>query len=107
MNKKQITAIVFRFDPSVDSEPYYKKYEVPIVVGTSAMTILDYIYENLDGTLSYYDHAGCDLGICMRCHGRINGKPGLLFQTIVDDDVTIEPLKKDMVLKDLVYNKKK
>ena len=107
MNKKEIQARVFRFDPSVDKEAYYKTYTVPVVEGTSAMNVLDYIYENLDSTLSYYDHAGCDLGICMKCHGRVNGKSRLLCQTLVNDDITIEPLKKDSVLKDLVFNKKR
>ncbi|MBW2368831.1 MAG: succinate dehydrogenase [Deltaproteobacteria bacterium] len=106
MNEKDITATVFRFDPTVDAEPCYKAYRVPIVSGTSAMNVLDYIYQNLDDTLSYYDHAGCALGICVRCMGRINGRPGLLCQTMIEDDVTLEPLSKDLVVKDLVTIRK-
>jgi len=106
MDQKQITAKIYRFDPSVDAEPYYRTYRVPVVSGTSAMNVLDYVYQNLDDTLSYYDHAGCALGICMRCMGRINGKPGLFCQTMVEDDVTLEPLKKGMVIKDLVPKRK-
>ena len=106
MNEKKITATVFRFNPEVDSESYYKTYRVPIEKGTSAMNVLDYIYQNLDDTLSYYDHAGCDLGICARCLGRINGKPGLLCQTLVDGDVTLEPTSKKLVLKDMISVKK-
>lgn len=106
MNGKQINAKVFRFDPSLDKKPYYKSYRVPVFSGTSAMNVLDYIYQNLDDTLSYYDHAGCALGICMRCMGRTNGKAGLFCQTLVEDDVTIEPLKKESVIKDLVTKRK-
>ncbi len=106
MKEKEITATVFRFDPSVDSKPYYKSYNVPIISGTSAMDILDYIYQNLDDTLSYYDHAGCALGICMRCMGRINGKPCLLCQTMVEEDVTLEPLSRKEVVKDLISKRK-
>jgi succinate dehydrogenase/fumarate reductase-like Fe-S protein len=69
------------------------------------MTALDYIYQNLDGTLAYYDHAACDLGICARCTGMINGKPGLLCQTILEGDVTLEPLSPPKVLRDLVTKK--
>lgn len=100
-----IKAKVFRFDPSMDAEPHYDTYEVPFEEGMSAMDVLDYIYQNLDGTLAYYDHAGCSLGICGRCTGRTNGKAGLLCQTPVDGDVTLEPLSKEKALKDLVIDK--
>ena len=102
---KMIQVKVFRFDPSVDSEPRYQTYSVPYEKGMSAMTALDYIYHNLDGTLAYYDHAGCDLGICGKCTGLINGKPGLFCQTVIDGDVTLEPAFRSRVLKDLVVKK--
>jgi len=106
VSDKTITATVFRFDPATDQAPYYNDYAVPIVPGDSAMDILDYIYQNLDGTLAYYDHAGCSLGICGRCTGRINGKPGLFCQTFVEDDVTLEPLKRDGIVKDLICERR-
>ncbi len=62
MSYETIKVKVFRFDPSVDKEPYYKTYEVPFEEGLSAMDCLDYIYQNLDGTLAYYDHAGLFIG---------------------------------------------
>jgi fumarate reductase iron-sulfur subunit len=102
MDSANITVKVFRFDPSVDKQPRYENYKVPFQTGMSAMDALDYIYQNLDSTLAYYDHAGCALGICGRCTGRINGNPGLLCQTIIAGDVTIEPLSTADVLKDLV-----
>ncbi len=105
MAEKMIRVNVFRFNPSSDKEPYYRTYEVPFEKGMSAMTALDYIYQNLDGTIAYYDHAGCDLGICARCTGIINGKPGLLCQTLLEGDVTLEPVSKSKVLKDLVIKK--
>jgi fumarate reductase iron-sulfur subunit len=105
MSADTIQAKVFRFDPSVDAEPHYDTYEVPFEEGMSAMDVLDYIYQNLDGTLAYYDHAGCSLGICGRCTGKMNGKAGLFCQTLVEGDVTLEPLSKDKALKDLVIDK--
>ena len=106
MSDKMIQVKVFRFDPSVDEEPRYQTYPVPLEKGMSVMTALDYIYQNLDGTLAYYDHAACDLGICARCTGVINGKPGLFCQTILQGDVILEPTSKDRVLKDLVAKKR-
>jgi len=73
----------------------------------SVMDALDHIYQNLDGTLAYYDHAGCSLGICGRCTGKINGKPGLFCQTPVQGGVTLDPVKEDRVLRDLVTLKSK
>ena len=105
MTDETIRVKVFRFDPSADPEPYYKTFEVPFEDGMSAMDALDYIYQNLDGTLAYYDHAGCSLGICGRCTGKINGKPGLVCQTRVSGDITLEPLNKEKVIKDLVIER--
>ena len=105
MPGKTVTIKVFRFDPSVDKEPYFRDYEVPLSAGMSALDTLDYIYENLDGTLAYYDHAGCTLGICTRCNGRINGKTGLFCRTVVNGSVTLEPALKRKVIKDLVYKR--
>jgi succinate dehydrogenase/fumarate reductase-like Fe-S protein len=105
MADKMIQVKVFRFDPSTDKEPRYQTYSVPFESGMSAMTALDYIYQNLDGTLAYYDHAACDLGICARCTGVINGKPGLFCQTVLEGNVTFEPVSKSKVLKDLVIKK--
>ncbi len=105
MAEKTINVKVFRFDPSTDKEPRYQTYQVPFESGMSAMTALDYIYQNLDGTLAYYDHAACDLGICARCTGKINGQPGLFCQTTIDGDVTLEPASIPHVLKDLVVGK--
>ncbi len=102
---KTITVKVFRFDPSVDKEARYQTYPVPYEKGMSAMTALDYIYQNLDSTLAYYDHAGCDLGICRKCTGVINGKAGLFCQTVIDCDTTLEPVFKNRILKDLVVKK--
>ncbi len=105
MAEKIIQVKVFRFNPSADQTPYYQTYPVPLEEGMSAMTALDYIYHNLDGTLSYYDHAACDLGICARCSGRVNGKVALFCQTVLRGDVTLEPASETRVIKDLVVRR--
>lgn len=105
MPEKMIHVKLFRFDPLTDEEPRYQSYQVPLERGMSAMTALDYIYQNLDGTIAYYDHAACDLGVCGRCVGRVNGEPGLFCQTVLQGDVTLEPISKERVLKDLVVQR--
>ena len=105
MPEKMIQVKVFRFDPAVDKDPYYQSFEVPLTKGMSAINVLDYIYQNLDGTLAYYDHAACALGICARCTGKINGKATLFCQTVIQDDITLEPLSNSKVIKDLVIQR--
>ena len=105
MKERMVNVKVFRFDPSMDKESYYTTYQVPLEEGMSAMTVLDYIYQNLDSTLAYYDHAACDLGICARCTGTINGRAGLFCQTLVREDVTLEPASNSRVIKDLVVKR--
>ena len=107
MKSSMISVTVFRFNPETDDAPGLAGYDIPLTPGMSAMNVLDYIHMNLDGTLSYYDHAGCALGICGRCTVRINGKPGLLCQTPVIGDVKIEPLNPKHVIKDLVVKRKR
>ena len=102
MGERNITVRVFRFDPSVDKEPRYQSYEVPYLQGMSAMNALDYIYQNLDGTVAYYDHAGCGLGICGKCSVKIDGSPRLLCQTLIQGDTTLEPTSASRVIKDIV-----
>jgi fumarate reductase iron-sulfur subunit len=102
MNEKTIKVKVLRYDPSADKEPVFKDYIVPLEKGMSAMNVLDYIYQNLDSTVAYYDHAGCSLGICGRCTGKINNKSGLLCQTPVEGDIVLEPVNMSRVIRDLV-----
>jgi succinate dehydrogenase/fumarate reductase-like Fe-S protein len=109
MTQKEITVTVLRWDPDGNDAGIKKRYSVPFTDGMSAMNVLDYIYQHLDPSIAYYDHAGCDLGICARCTGRINGKAGLFCQTLVDGEgeLVLEPTNEDRVLRDLVMKKKR
>ena len=106
MTEDRITVKVFRYNPAMDDQSQYQVYEVPLKPGMSAMNILEYISMNLDPTLAFYDHAACCLGICGRCTARINGKPGLLCQTPVMGDVTLDPLDTKRVVRDLITGRK-
>lgn len=97
---RAITVRCLRFDPSVDSEPYYQEYEVPLVFGMSVTNVLDYIYENLDSSLAYY--ANCHRGVCGRCAVLANGRRRLACTELVTGDVTIEPLPDHQVIRDLL-----
>ena len=86
------------------SNGYYDHYELQLPSDDtwSVLDVLDYIYENLDSSLSYYRHSTCNQGVCGRCAVKINGKNGLACVTkVLNEDLTIEP-KNSKVLKDLV-----
>jgi len=102
---KTVKVKVYRFDAAVDESGHYQTYKVPLVQGMSVMDALDYIYENLDGSLAYYDHAACNQGICRRCMIQINGRVSLMCQTLVEGDVTLDPLPRFDVTKDLVHKR--
>ncbi len=105
--ENSIRVKVFRYDPNYDKEPHYQTYVVPYEEGMSVMNALDYIYYNMDSTLAFYDHAGCYLGICYRCTAKVNGKPSLMCQNKVTEDILVEPLEKRKIIRDLVVEPKK
>lgn len=106
MTEKKITIHVLRFDPAVDQEPYYDDFDVPLIEGLTVMGALDHIYEHLDSTLAYYDHAACAQGICKTCMVKITGQPGLMCQTHLSEDVTLEPLDGFDIVRDLVTKRR-
>ena len=98
--KKLVKMKVFRFDPTKDKEPHYVTYEVETSVGYSVMNALQYIVEHVDPSLAFY--ASCRIGVCVGCMIRINGQPLRSCSAMLTDDVTLEPMDKNRVLRDLV-----
>lgn len=95
---------VYRFNPESDNSSYFDEFQLPQKKEDkcTAMDILRYIYENLDQTLSFYNHSACNHGICGRCAVKINGKVRLACTYVIDsDEIIIEP-KNNKVVKDLV-----
>lgn len=97
--QKKIQVKCFRFDPSIDNAPYYKTYEIPLNGVMSVQDCLLYIRDHLDSSLAFF--VNCRLGFCRRCLVRVNGKSCLACLTDVDQNITIEPIMKEKVIKDL------
>ncbi|NLS45672.1 MAG: hypothetical protein GX969_08060 [Firmicutes bacterium] len=100
---QSVTVKVLRQDPMVNGgKPEYQSYSVPLEQGATVLSILRYISENVDRTLSYY--RSCRIGKCAGCKMRVNGKTCLACTTAVTGDITVEPLKGYEVIKDLVVD---
>ena len=102
MPDKYINVTVSRYDPATDEAPWPRSYQVPVSDGMSVMDALDHIYEQLDETLAYYDHAACQQGMCRRCAVQINGRLALMCQTPATEDLYLEPPGRFPVVRDLV-----
>jgi len=102
MEKKTVKVRIARFDPATDSSPHYQVCDVPLEPRMTVMDVLDYIYENLDPSLAYNSHTDCHRRVCTRCNVTVNGKSGLSCHTEVTGDITIDPLPRFKVIRDLV-----
>lgn len=100
---QNITVKVLRQDPTENGgKPEYQSYSVPLEQGATVLSVLRYISENVDRTLSYY--RSCRIGKCAGCRMRINGKTHLACTTAVTGDIMLEPIKGYEVIKDLVVD---
>lgn len=104
-----LKVLVYRFDPNIDQQPYYKDYEVPFLFEKmKVLDVLRYIQEKLDFTLSFtWD---CRLWNCGLCGVSVNKRPCSACLTDVKNVVQkntllIEPLPHYPVIKDLVIDR--
>lgn len=99
-----ITLEVFRYHPEVDIEPSFQSYEVPNNKDWVILDALNYIKDELDGSLSY--RWSCRMGVCGSCGMMINGTPVLTCATYLHQylpgPIRIEPLNYFPVIKDLI-----
>jgi fumarate reductase iron-sulfur subunit len=100
----RITMRVARYRPEEESSPTFVEYEVPLRKDWAILDGLNYIKDELDGTLSY--RWSCRMGICGSCGMTVNGDPKLTCATFLADcapgPVRIEPLHNFPVIRDLV-----
>lgn len=105
-----IVAKVYRYDPSVDAEPYYATYEVPFEdsQGDGFMTGLQVLHAiNETQEAIGYDYC-CRSGLCGRCSMMIDGKAGLACWTpLTPGEHTFEPLPGFPVIRDLVVDRER
>lgn len=103
---KEIEFEVFRYQPELDDEPYFDTYTVPFSDDTSVLEGLQYIKDNLDGSLAF--RWSCRMAICGSCGKMVNGVPHLSCKTFLRDyypgKIRIEPLDHFPVERDLIID---
>ena len=105
MPKPNITEFrVMRYHPERDNKPVWQSYDVPITDDMSVLQGLQYIKDEIDGTLSF--RWSCRMAICGSCGMMVNGKPRLSCQTFLRDlpsgPVRIEALAHFPIERDLI-----
>jgi fumarate reductase iron-sulfur subunit len=97
---------VTRYRPEIESEPVLQAYEVPLTREWAILDGLNYIKDQLDGTLTF--RWSCRMGICGSCGMTINGDPKLACATFLADylpgPVRVEPMRNFPVIRDLVVD---
>lgn len=101
-----VRARIYRYDPSRDAGPQHKEYEVPWKEHLTVLEVINYVYENHDSIAFDW---GCRGRYCGRCGVMVDGKPTLACFTPIaaPGTITIEPLKRLPVIRDLVVDKSK
>jgi fumarate reductase iron-sulfur subunit len=95
-----------RFNPQTDTQPHYQTYEVPFTEDMSVLQGLQYIKDDLDGSLTF--RWSCRMAICGSCGSMVNGVPRLNCETFLrdyyPDRVRVEPLDHFPILRDLAID---
>jgi len=104
-NKKEIKVSVYRGFCELETgikTGKYQQYKIPFVERMTILDVLNYIYESLDRSLSYY--YSCRTGKCNGCIVSVNDKNKYACTTFAKDGLKIGPAKGFRVVKDLLID---
>jgi fumarate reductase iron-sulfur subunit len=101
-----VTLAVARYRPEMESEPTVQSYEVPFRSDWVVLDALNYIKDQLDGSLSF--RWSCRMGVCGSCGMTVNGQPRLTCAAFLSAEppgpIRVEPLRYFPVVRDLVVD---
>ena len=99
-----ISLEVYRYRPDQEERPTSQTYTVPYRDDWVVLDALNYLKDQVDGTLSY--RWSCRMGVCGSCGMMINGVPKLTCSAFLRDllpgPIRVEPLAGFPVERDLV-----
>ena len=97
---------VTRYSPESDTEPRIQRYEVPLRKEWVVLDALNYVKNELDGSLSF--RWSCRMGVCGSCGMMVNGEPTLTCAAFLTSyspgPIRVEPLRYFPVVRDLVID---
>jgi fumarate reductase iron-sulfur subunit len=100
----RISLQVLRYSPEREAEPTVQEYEVPCHKDWVVLDGLNYIKDQVDGSLTY--RWSCRMGICGSCGMTVNGEPKLTCATFLSEyapgPVQVAPLRNFPIIRDLV-----
>ncbi len=95
---------VLRYRPERDKAPVFQTYQVPYREDWVILDALNYIKDQMDGTVSY--RWSCRMGVCGSCGMMVNGVPRLSCAAFLKEyypsPVRVEPLAHFPIERDLV-----
>jgi succinate dehydrogenase/fumarate reductase-like Fe-S protein len=96
---------VFRFDPDVDTVPYYVTYTLPWTEGLTLLMAVKRIYETLDPTLGFRNYF-CGRGLCTSCLMTVDSVVKKSCHTVLESEheYLVEPVKNYPIIRDLVVD---
>ncbi len=101
-----ITLSVSRYRPEQESEPIFQDYEVPFHKDWAILDALNYVKDELDGSLSF--RWSCRMGVCGSCGMMVNGQPTLtcaaFLSSYLPGPIRIEALRFFPIVRDLVVD---
>jgi fumarate reductase iron-sulfur subunit len=103
---QRIEIQVLRFRPEEEDKPVWQSYDVPYTDDMSVLQGLQYIKDELDGSLSF--RWSCRMAICGSCGMMVNDRPKLSCQTFLRElapgPVKVEALAHFPIERDLVVS---
>ncbi|MGI9591777.1 MAG: 2Fe-2S iron-sulfur cluster-binding protein, partial [Myxococcota bacterium] len=97
--------VITRFDPEQDEAPRTETYEVPCHPDWKVLDALNFIKDELDGSLSH--RWSCRMAVCGSCGMMVDGKPSLTCKDALSeygDTVEVTHLANFPIVRDLVVD---
>ncbi|MEE8304779.1 MAG: succinate dehydrogenase/fumarate reductase iron-sulfur subunit [Candidatus Tectomicrobia bacterium] len=106
MDEPTVTLQVTRYHPEHDEAPRQQSYSVPYREDWVVLDALNYIKDEIDGTLTY--RWSCRMGVCGSCGMMVNGVPKLTCAAFLREyypqEIRVEPLTNFPIIRDLVID---
>ncbi len=101
----EIRLKIFRFDPDIQTVPYYQTYNLPWAEGLTLLAAIREVYRTQDSTLGFRNYF-CGRGLCAGCQVTVDGGVKRACHVILEAgrEYLVEPVKNHPVIRDLVVD---